>query len=131
MVSAQQRKKILVVDDDPLICQILDKVLKARGYDVIIALDGFKALEEMDKNFKNVVLAIVDLVLPSGITGWDILEKWKGTKDTAHIPVVVITGVHISDKEIKRLSRNCEAIVRKQDFCVQTFGELMDDVLDV
>ena len=50
-----EKKRILVVDDDPAILRLLSTNLKARGYDVITATDGEEALEAVQKDFIDLI----------------------------------------------------------------------------
>ena len=81
------KRKILLLDDDEAIRQMLGRVLTQEGYLVIPAATGPQALElaaatELD-------LALLDLTLP-GQSGWDVFERL--TADEPLLPVVIITA---------------------------------------
>ena len=79
--------RILVVDDDSVILEVIDEILKAHGYDVVIAHNGKAGIKELEKDFFDLVLT--DLVMPD-ISGMDILayvtEKSPDTK------CIILTG---------------------------------------
>jgi DNA-binding response OmpR family regulator len=61
--------RLLVVDDDPAICQIYKEVLRSEGYDVITAGSCSGAMQEMDAVKGDVQVLVVDLGLPDGDGG--------------------------------------------------------------
>nr|WP_127018015.1 response regulator transcription factor [Anoxybacter fermentans] len=78
--------KILVVDDDPNIRQLLQMTFQVEGYEVILAEDGKKALEQFKKN--PVDLVVLDLMLPE-IDGWQVCRKLREESD---IPIIMLTA---------------------------------------
>jgi len=91
-------KKILLVDDDPVILQALSIKLNARGYDVVTASDGSQAVSSV--RIENPDLILLDLTFPpdvahGGGVGWDgfLIMRWlKRMEEAANIPIIVITG---------------------------------------
>lgn len=66
--------KILVVDDDPLICIALSTKLRVKGYEVLVASNSLQALEIIEKN--ELQLIICDIIMP-GISGLELLILLK------------------------------------------------------
>ena len=83
------KKNILIVDDDAPIRQALRKVLKAEGYEVMLAADGQEGLDQFDS--KHIDLLLLDLTLPAK-SGWDLFERFSSTNPL--LPIVIITGRH-------------------------------------
>jgi DNA-binding response OmpR family regulator len=81
------KKKILVVDDDPQIRESLRKVLRAEGYEVVLAADGQEAIDKFDP--EHIDLLLLDLNLP-GNSGWDIFGTL--TSLNPFLPIIIITG---------------------------------------
>lgn len=82
-----EKAKILVIDDEQIVCQLLKRTLGEKKYDVEIAEDGDIALEKTKKNFFN--LLITDFKMPK-VDGMDVLKEIK--KCNPHIEVIIITG---------------------------------------
>ena len=78
--------KILVVDDEKNICELIRLYLKKEGYDVICAQDGASAI----KHFREYKFAavILDIMMP-GIDGIDVLKE---IRKTSRIPVIMLTA---------------------------------------
>jgi CheY-like chemotaxis protein len=81
------RKKILVVDDDPVIGRSFDRVLSESGYEVSTVHDGWKALVTMSREDYDVVFT--DIKMP-GMDGLELAERIRKTRPW--VPVVIITG---------------------------------------
>lgn len=81
-----QNKKILVVDDEKLINDILKFNLVKEGYNVIVAEDGHQAIEKFDKHAPDLVL--LDVMLPK-MDGFQVCRKIREKSDT---PIIMITA---------------------------------------
>jgi two-component system response regulator MprA len=92
------RKKILVVDDNPVIVTALSLKLTSAGYDVVTATDGSEAVSAVRKQKPDLILLDISFppdVAHGGGVPWDgfIIIEWLRRIDEAkNIPVIVITG---------------------------------------
>ena len=82
-------KKILVVDDEPGIVELLEMRLKATGYEVSSAYDGVEALEKAKREKPDLV--ILDLMLPK-MDGYKVCALLKKDARYARIPIVMFTA---------------------------------------
>lgn len=87
MLTIRKNRKILLVDDDPNILQVLRRTLEKDGYDVIAFGDPLLAIEHLKR--EKVDLVITDLQMP-GIDGIQLLDRVKNLHP--HIPVIVQTA---------------------------------------
>ena len=85
--SAMQR--VLVVDDEPDIVELLTFNLRAAGYEVISAKDGLEALEQARAQRPDLIL--LDLMLPE-LDGISVCEILRRTPGTAAIPIIMLTA---------------------------------------
>jgi DNA-binding NtrC family response regulator len=83
----RERNPILVIDDDPAICQGLKEILETEGYDITTAPDGETALSHLKEQY--FALVVTDLALP-GLGGMDILNYLTG--EHPECPCIIITG---------------------------------------
>jgi DNA-binding NtrC family response regulator len=81
------KSKILIVDDDNLVCESLKELLSLEGYAVDTAEDGLTALAKVKGDHFNLILS--DIHMP-GINGLELLKELKGLEPEA--PVIFITG---------------------------------------
>ena len=86
-------KRVLVVDDDPLIRNLVKAMLESEGYEVSLAEDGQQALDILEKEPRpiNFTFLVLDVVMP-GINGLDVLTRLKLHSHTQAIPVIMLTG---------------------------------------
>jgi twitching motility two-component system response regulator PilG len=82
--------KILVIDDEENLIELLHVNLQARGFEVIIAEDGEKGLDEAFSVHPDLI--ILDIRLPK-MSGWKVCQKLKSDSRTKDIPVVFLTAV--------------------------------------
>ncbi|MBW1609192.1 MAG: DUF4445 domain-containing protein, partial [Deltaproteobacteria bacterium] len=98
------RMKILVVDDDPAIQKLIKNMLAKDGYKNIQTVDsGEGALEMMKKTPPDLV--VLDIQLP-GMKGYEVSQKMRTNKSTAHIPILMMTGkTSDADKALEKSFR--------------------------
>ena len=83
------KEKILVVDDEEDILELVRHNLAREGYQTVCAETGEKALSKA--RTENIDLIVLDLMLP-GIDGLDVARKLKTDNKTRHIPIVMLTA---------------------------------------
>jgi signal transduction histidine kinase/CheY-like chemotaxis protein len=83
------RKKILVVDDEPLVRSVAVEVLEDLGYDVISAEDGASALA-MLSGHEDIDLLVTDVGLPNGMDGRQLADAVRAQRP--ELPVLFVTG---------------------------------------
>jgi two-component system response regulator GlrR len=79
-------KKILVVDDNPVVSDIVDMILSTEGYVLLTAQSGQDALEKLDHTFD---LVLTDLMMP-GMDGFTLIHRIKA--NYPNLPVIVLTA---------------------------------------
>jgi DNA-binding response OmpR family regulator len=95
------KAKILVVDDNPFICRLLESRLRASEYDVIGALDGGEALEKAQKEKPDLIL--LDINMP-GIDGFEIGAKLRANNQTSSIPIIMVTALGEHQNIVKAMT---------------------------
>ncbi len=86
--------KILIVDDEQDILDLLQFNLKSEGYETLTAIDGEQALNQALMQKPDLI--ILDIMLP-GKDGWEVLKELRRKEETRHIPVIFLTA---KDSEI-------------------------------
>ncbi|MCS6977309.1 MAG: response regulator [Gemmatales bacterium] len=83
------REKILIVEDEPSLTDVLAYNLNREGYEVIVAHDGKEGLRKAQMLLPDLV--ILDIMLPS-LGGLEICKELRASPTTAHIPVLMLTA---------------------------------------
>ncbi len=91
-------KKILIVEDDEAISNMYQTKLKQEGYEVLSAYNGSDGLNVAKKEKPDLIL--LDVILPQ-LDGFAVLEELKQGRDTAKIPVVMLTNLSTNEDQTK------------------------------
>jgi DNA-binding response OmpR family regulator len=98
---------VLVIDDDPLICALLQDILHEEGYEVLLADDGEQALVILTTVRPDLVT--LDLNLP-GIGGDIVLKELRNQDTTKDVPVIVVSALETIPREVHKLA---QAVIQK------------------
>jgi CheY-like chemotaxis protein len=101
-------RKVLVVDDDPVVGKSFDRVLSGKGYAVITASNAMDALNKLDAEDYDVVFT--DIKMP-GMSGLEMAEQVKHRRPW--LPVVIVTGYGSPDNEARAEAAGVSAFLRK------------------
>ncbi|MFH1238827.1 MAG: response regulator [bacterium] len=93
------KQKILAIDDEALILDLVKIALETEGYDVITAERGSVGLEKAFA--EKVDLILLDFMMPD-ISGFEACRRLKTNPTTSNIPIVVLTG-RVSEDDIKKI----------------------------
>ena len=80
------KQKVLVVDDDEKICELIRLYLDKEGYDVVVAGDGISAVEVFKEFLPDIV--ILDIMLP-GIDGWQVCKE---IRQINNVPIIMLSA---------------------------------------
>ena len=90
-------KKVLIIDADESVAGIYRTQIEAAGYDVEVALDGETGFHDLYTINPDALL--LDLLLPGGLSGSEILKKTRAQKKFEKIPILVFTNIYTRDVE--------------------------------
>jgi len=82
-------KRILCIEDEPEMIDLIRLILGRRGYEVKGAEGGIEGLKLVRKEHPDLVL--LDLMMPD-MDGWEVYQQMKADESTKHIPVIVVTA---------------------------------------
>ena len=101
-------RKVLVVDDDPVVGKSFDRVLSGKGYAVITASNGQEALNKLEAEDYDVVFT--DIKMP-GMSGLDMAERVKQRQPW--LPVVIVTGYGSPENKARAEAAGVSSFLRK------------------
>ncbi len=87
---SQRNWRVLIADDDPAICTLIDTVLRKGPYEMVMCNDAESALVAVDRHGPFDII-ICDFMLP-GISGIDLIERLRAKKSTQGVPILMISG---------------------------------------
>jgi two-component system cell cycle response regulator DivK len=103
-------KKILVVDDNQDSRELVVKVLKNRGYQMIEAVDGEDALEKATA--ENPDLILMDISIPK-INGYEVTRRLKSQMNFKNTPIIALTAHAMKGDREKALEAGCDGYISK------------------
>lgn len=103
-------KKILVIDDDKDIAQLLMTRLKANNYQVFVAYDGMQAKQIAHREMPDLIIS--DIMMPAG-GGRSVFAALRSSATTSTIPFIFITGLTHEDVSQRGLEIPIEDFFKK------------------
>lgn len=105
-------KKVLVVDDDKNICELLKLYLQKEGFEVYFAYDGSEAVTVAKEKFPDII--ILDVMMPV-INGW---EACKLIRQFSDVPIIMLTALDTTENKVQGLN------IGADDYIVKPFEPL-------
>lgn len=97
--------KILIVEDDPMIRDVLSRRLQIEGYQVITACDGGEGVQRARVNRPDLI--VMDMGLPV-LNGWQATYRIRSMPMTKSIPIIALTAYAMKEDRAKCLLAGCD-----------------------
>ena len=117
-------KKILLVEDDPILQKTLGLALEQESYEVKSALDGEIGIRTAKEEKPDLIL--LDLILPK-YDGFEVLAELKKDETTKEIPVIVLTNLETSEDIQKALALGATTYLVKANYDLKDVLEKVKD----
>ena len=122
-----QKKKILIVDDDKEIVEVLSQMLPSNRYQTEKAFDGFEAGGKVMQFMPD--LMILDLYMP-GIDGFEVCRRVKKNSDTSHIKIMALTGFDTPENKDRIMKAGADGYMAKpvyKDELIQKIEDILNN----
>lgn len=107
-----RKKKIVVVDDDVNILQIIKLFLEKKGYSIVTVSKGLEAMVIIERERPNLVL--LDITLDKNLSGEVIVHNIKENKNLCKTPIIMVTALACEESKEKFISQlGCSDYVEK------------------
>lgn len=103
-------KKILVVDDEKDVRDLVRRILTRGGFEVITALDGKEGLAKVYSEAPD--LMILDINMPV-MDGWEVCRKIRGDPLYKHLPIIMLTVRRTKEDQLKGLNLGGDEYITK------------------
>ncbi len=114
--------KILIVEDDKFLRDLLGRKLQDEKFEVVTAIDGEEGIKKTEEEKPDMVL--LDLILPS-INGFEVLKKIKENPKTSAIPVIILSNLGQKEDVERALNGGAKDYLIKANF---TLDEILDKI---
>ncbi|OGZ18397.1 MAG: hypothetical protein A2Z68_02575 [Candidatus Nealsonbacteria bacterium RBG_13_38_11] len=115
-------KKILIVEDDKFLRDLISQKLLKEGFDIVQAVDGEEGVKKIKEETPDLVL--LDLILP-GIDGFEVLTQMKSDQSLQPIPVIILSNLGQKEDIEKGMKLGATDFLIKAHF---TPGEIIDKI---
>ena len=85
-----EKRRILIVDDEPDFCSIVQGQLEKEGFDVDVAYNGVEGLEKVHASPPDAI--VLDVMMPE-MDGYEVCKKLKADEKYIDIPIILLTAV--------------------------------------
>jgi signal transduction histidine kinase/CheY-like chemotaxis protein len=106
-----QQGRLLVVDDDPQVIDLVRQLLEGEPYEIATATDGQEALEAIAEKRPDVIL--LDLLMPR-MDGFGVIDQLQQDPQSRHIPVIVLTAKALTATERATLDQTVRTVIQKR-----------------
>lgn len=104
------KPKLLLIDDDPDFHEMMENILRFRGYQVEHALSGQEGLQKASQGYPDLI--ILDLMM-EGMDGFEVAGALKKRKETRKIPILVLTAKQLTPRDKERLKGEISKLMEK------------------
>jgi CheY-like chemotaxis protein len=103
-------RQLLVVDDDPYVCEMIRQLLEGMPYEIASAVDGRLALETIQQKAPDAIL--LDLLMPE-LDGFSLIAALRESPHWKDIPIIVLTAKSLSAAERELLQNSVSRVIEK------------------
>jgi DNA-binding response OmpR family regulator len=121
-VPSDNKKVILIVEDDPVLLKMYSEKFGFEGFKVLVARDGGEALKVAE--IEKIDAILLDIMLPR-ISGTDFLEKFRGSAKGKNIPVIALTNLAAEEEKQRAIKLGVEEYLVK---AMQTPEDVVEKV---
>lgn len=118
--------KILIVEDDPLMSRMYQKIFTFEGYEVEMAADGQEGLDKT--RIGKPTLILLDIMMPK-MNGLQVLEKLKADVQTKAIPVVMLTNLAGQQDAETALAKGAVKYIVKSEYEPKQVANMVKEIL--
>lgn len=107
---AEKKKRILVVDDEPDVVNIVKRILESDGHDVMCAYDGLEVFQRLQEQTPDII--VIDRMMP-GMNGLEVVSRLKESPKTSAIPVIMLTSLGKFDDVAEGYQHGADCYITK------------------
>lgn len=110
----EEKKKVLCIEDEPEMIDLIKLILERKGFEVLGAVGGKEGLEVIRREMPDLIL--LDLMMPE-VDGWEVFRQMRADERLKDIPVIVVTAKAQSIDKVLGLH-----IAKVDDYVTKPFG---------
>jgi type II secretory ATPase GspE/PulE/Tfp pilus assembly ATPase PilB-like protein len=127
-VPEEKKKKILIIEDNPFMAELLAEKITYQGFETDSAYDGQEGLKKLESNQPSLIL--LDLPLSGPIDGFEVLKKIREKYDAKTLPIIALFNLNDEESMQKSLQAGANDYVVKAFMTTDQIVEKMKEVMD-
>jgi len=125
-ITLASRRRVLIVEDNPLNMKLFSAMIAAQGHDVLQAADGSIGIELAHRQHPDLI--IMDVQLPGNLSGIDATVSLKADDQTRDIPIIATTAFARQFDETQIRASGCDGYMAKP-IAISEFLDLVESLL--
>ena len=117
------KETILIVEDEPVLRDLAQLILKDHGYRTLLAGSGVEALRVWERERANIDLLLTDMVMPEGMSGRELAERLRGSRPD--LKVICVSGYSVED-----LQHASDLVFLQKPYTRHSLAKTVRDCLD-
>ena len=118
--------KILIIEDDPLMSRMYQKIFTFENYEVVMASDGVEGIDKV--RAEKPTLILLDVMMPK-MNGLEVLDKLKLDPETKAIPVVMLTNLAGQQDAESALAKGAVRYIIKSEHDPKEVSDMVKQIL--
>lgn len=118
--------KVLIIEDDPLMSRMYQKIFTFEKYEVVMAGDGQEGLDLARSEHPTLIL--LDVMMPK-MNGFQVLEKLKADPGTKSVPVVMLTNLAGEQDAETALAKGAVKYIVKSEYEPKQVADMVKEIL--
>ena len=118
--------KILIVEDDPLMSRMYQKIFSFEGYEVVMAHDGEEGWDKLKK--EKPTIALFDIMMPK-LNGLQLLDRAKDDSEMKKIPVIMLTNLAGQSDAEKALEKGAVKYIVKSEHEPKEIAAMVKEII--
>lgn len=118
--------KILIVEDDPLMSRMYQKIFTFEHYDVVLAGDGEEGMVKVKQEKPDLVL--LDVMMPK-LNGLEVLDRLKADPETKKIPIIMLTNLAGEKDAETALAKGAVKYIIKSDYEPKEVADMVKEII--
>lgn len=120
------RETVLLVDDEDVVADVGDQMLRKLGYEVLVARSGKEAIEYYEPKRDKIDMVILDMIMP-GMNGGEVYDRIK--EINPHAKILLSSGYSIDGQAADILKRGCDGFIQKP-FSMEVLSGRIREILE-
>ena len=121
-------QRILVVEDDEMVAEVVRVNLEAEGYEVTHALNGAAGLAAVSQQMPDLV--VLDVMMPE-VDGWTVLTRLRDDMATRHLPIVMLSAKAMPADQVRGYNLGANAYLTKPFSATELIEKVRQVLADV